>query len=155
MDAEQLYMSALGMLESIDLEGDELLVRGPGVELRFTELAPPPTAEMVDTVWVLESLVIGEVAAALVGEPATLELRADGTIHGGSGCREFEGTWMEQGDEIVTPSLSMQDVACPPELADSDSHVMSVIGDGFRASVEGRSLTLTDGDNGLVYLASE
>jgi heat shock protein HslJ len=156
MTAEGIYMSGLAAAESIGLDGDQLLVQGPGVELRFDELAPPPTAELVDTVWILDTLVMGEVASSVAGEPATLELRSDGTIQGGTGCRQFSGTWAEQGDEIVTPRLESTDQGCPPELQDADSHVLGVIGDGFRATVDGDRLTLTDaGGDGLVYRAAE
>lgn len=156
MTAEAIYMSGLAAAESIGLDGDELLVEGPGVEMRFVELAPPPTAELVDTIWRLDTLVIGDVAASVAGEPATLELRSDGTIHGSTGCRGFAGTWVEQGDEIVTPNLGTDDRACPPELQEADSHVLAVIGDGFRATVDGGQLTLTDaGGAGLVYRAAE
>lgn len=156
MTAEGIYLNGLSAAESIALDGDQLLIRGPGVELRFGELAPPPTAELIDTVWTLETLVMGDVAAAPAGELATLELRADGTIHGSTGCREFDGTWVEQGDEIITPKLATDDRACPPDLQQADSHVLAVIGDGFRAAVDGDQLTLTDsGGAGLVYRAAE
>ena len=157
MTAEAIYMSGLANVESIGLDGDELLVQGAGVDLRFVELAPPPTADIVDTVWTLETLVMGDVASSALGEPATLELRrSDGTVHGSTGCREFDGTWVEQGDEILTPKLFTDDRACPPELQEADSHVLAVIGDGFRASVDGDQLTLTDdGGAGLVYRAAE
>jgi heat shock protein HslJ len=156
MTAEGIYMSGLAAAESIGLDGDQLLVQGPGVELRFDELAPPPTAELVDTVWILDTLVMGDVASSVAGEPATLELRSDGTIQGGTGCRQFSGTWVEEGDEIVTPRLESTDQGCPPELQDADSHVLGVIGDGFRATVDGDRLTLTDaGGDGLVYRAAE
>ncbi|MGZ8475333.1 MAG: META domain-containing protein [Candidatus Limnocylindria bacterium] len=156
MTAEAIYMSGLANVESIGLDGDELLVQGPGVELRFVELAPPPTADLVDTVWALETLVMGEVASSVVGEPAILELRSDGTIHGSTGCRAFDGTWVAQGDEIITPTLVTTDEACPPELQAADSHVLAVVGDGFRPSVDGGQLTLSNsGGAGLVYRAAE
>lgn len=156
MTAEAIYMSGLAVAESIGLDGDELLIEGPGVQLRYVELAPPPTAELVDTIWMLQTLVMGDVAASVPGEPATLELRSDGTIHGGTGCREFAGTWVEQGDEIITSTLESTDQGCPPELQQADSHVLAVIGDGFRATVDGDQLTLTDvGGDGLVYRAAE
>lgn len=156
MAAEAIYMSGLGAADSIELDGERLVISGPGVELRFEGLAPPPTAELVDTVWVLETFVSGEVASAPVGEAATFELRSDGTLSGSTGCRGFKGTWVERGDEIVTPSLATTDEACPPELESADSHVLGVVGDGFRASVEGDQLTLSDdGGLGLVYRASE
>ena len=156
MAAETIYMTGLGAADSIALDGDELLIRGPGVELRFAEVAPPATADVVDTLWVLDTLVTGEVASSVPGDPPTLELRSDGTIHGGSGCREFDGTWIERGDEIVTTQFAVTDQGCPPELAEAESHVLSVIADGFRATVDGDRLTLTgEGGAGLVYRASE
>ena len=155
MTAEAIYMGGLAAVESIGLDGDELLVEGPGVELRFVELAPPPTAELVDTVWTLHTLVLGEVASS-VAAPATLELRSDGTIHGSTGCRTFDGTWVERGDEIVATSLATTDEACPLELQAADSHVLGVIGDGFQAAVVGEQLTLSGARGaGLVYRAAE
>jgi heat shock protein HslJ len=154
MTAEAIYMTGLGAADSIALDGDELLVRGPGVELRFMELAPPPTADLVDTVWILDTLVKGEVASSVPGDPPTLELRSDGTLRGGTGCREFGGTWTEQGDEIVTTRFEVTDQACPAELAGADQHVLGVIGDGFRATIDGDRLTLAGGAGaGLVYRA--
>ena len=156
MTAEAIYMSGLAAVESIGLDGEELRVEGPGVELRFVELAPPPTAELVDTVWALETLVMGDVVSSFPGDPPTLELRSDGTIQAGTGCRELRGTWLEQGDEIVTPRLESTDQSCVPELQGLESHVLAVIGDGFRATVDGDRLTLTDsGGAGLVYQAGE
>jgi hypothetical protein len=41
---------------------------------------------------------------------------------------------------------------CPAELETQDGHVVTVLGDGFRAVVDGQLLTLTSsGDLGLVY----
>jgi hypothetical protein len=45
------------------------------------------------------------------------------------------------------------DGECAPDLADQDGHIWSVL-EGFRASVEGDTLTLTgDGGVGLIYRA--
>jgi hypothetical protein len=50
----------------------------------------------------------------------------------------------------------MDETECPADLIDQDSHVVSVIGDGFIPSVEGELLTLMDpGGIGLVYRAEE
>ena len=137
-------------------DGDELVARGDGVELRFAGLAPPPTAELVGTTWVLETVLVGDVAASPMGEPATLELNEDGTFTGSTGCRTFSGDWMEQGDQIQAPSWAMDDTTCPAELSDQDGHVVSVIGDGFIPTIDGDLLTLMDpGGIGLVYRAED
>lgn len=156
MELEAVYMHALAMTESIGVEEGDLVLEGPGVELRFTRLEPPPTAELVDTVWVLETLVSGGVASPPGGDVATLELRSDGTLSGSTGCRTFQGRWIEYGDEILTPDLRMDDTTCPPAMVDQDSHVVSVIGDGFVPSLDADRLTLSDaGGEALVYRAAE
>jgi heat shock protein HslJ len=150
--AEAAYTAALAGVTAVEREGDLLVLEGPDVELRFEALPAPPTAELVDTTWVLETVFVGDVAGAAMGERATLELRSDGTLGGSTGCRSFDGVWIENGEQILATTLAMDDRSCPADLADQDSHVVSVIGDGFVPSVEGELLTLTDpGGVGLVY----
>ena len=156
MAAEQAYMSALALVDSIGGDAEELLLSGPDVELRFAPLPAPPTAEIVDTTWVLDTLFVGDVASSPVGEPATLELHPDGTFSGSTGCRSFSGDWVEQGEQILAPSFGMDQTECPADMSQQDDHVVSVIGDGFVPSVEGNLLTLVDpGGVGLVYRAEE
>jgi heat shock protein HslJ len=156
MDSEAAYVGALEAVDAMAMDGEELVLRGPEVELRFVRLDPPPTADLVGTTWLLETLVVGDVAAAAVGEPATLELAADGRLTGSTGCRGFDGSWIEQGDQIVATSLAMTDQVCPPALADQDGHVVTVIGDGFVPTIEGDLLTVTDpGSVGLVYRSGD
>jgi heat shock protein HslJ len=156
MAAEAAYMAALVRVREIVRDGEELVARGDGVELRFAALPPPPTAELVGTTWVLDTMLVGDVAASPMGEPATLELSEDGTFTGSTGCRTFSGEWIEQGDQIQAPSWSMDQTTCPAELSTQDDHVVSVIGDGFIPTIEGDLLTLLDpGGIGMVYRAEE
>ncbi len=156
MTAEATYMAALGRIREIFRDGEELVARGEGVELRFAVLPPPPTAELVGTSWVLDTVLVGDVAGSPMGEPATLLLNQDGTFSGSTGCRAYSGEWMEQGDQIVAPSWGLDEETCPAELSSQDDHVVSVIGDGFIPTIEGNLLTLMDpGGVGLVYRAGE
>ncbi len=156
MVAEAAYMEALTAVRAMRLDGDTLVLTGPGVELRFEALPEPPTADLVDTAWVLETLFVGDVATTPTGEQATLILRSDGTLEGGTGCRSFTGQWIEAGHQIQATELFMDDRACPADLAPQDSQVVSVIGDGFVPTIEGDLMTLVDpGGVGLVYRSSE
>jgi heat shock protein HslJ len=156
MAAEQGYMASLVQVSRVSRDGEELVLSGPDVELRFARLADPPTADLVDRVWVLETLVVGDVAGPALGERATLELSSDGEITGSTGCRSFSGQWLESGNQIDAPILGMDERECPAELQEQDSHVVSVIGDGFVPTIEGDLLTLTDpGSIGLVYRADD
>ena len=156
MSAETAYLTALARVREIARDGAELVARGDGVELRFEALAPPPTADLVGTSWVLDTVLVGDVAASPTGDPATLKLNEDGTFSGSTGCRTFSGEWAEHGDQIVAPSLGIDDATCPEELSSQDRHLVSVIGDGFIPTIEGNLLTLMDpGGVGLVYRAGE
>lgn len=154
MEAEAAYMTALGTVRAIGRDGGSLVLRGPATELRFAGLPEPPSAELVDTRWTLETLFVGDVASPPMGEPASIELRSDGTLTGSTGCRSFSGEWIERGEQILATTLTMDDRACPAELAEQDGHVIGVIGDGFVPAVADGLLTLTDpGGVGLVYRA--
>lgn len=156
MTLEAAYVAALGRVRAIEVIGGQLALRGEEVDLRFDPLPEPPVAELVDTTWILETMFVGDVASPPGGEPATLELRSDGTFSGSTGCRTFTGRWIEFGAQIQAPELRMGDTECPAELAGQDSHVVSVIGDGFVPSIEGDLLTLLDpGGVGLVYRAED
>jgi heat shock protein HslJ len=156
MALEADYLAALGRVRAIEVVGGQLALRGEAVDLRFDLLPEPPVADLVDTTWVLETMFVGDVASPPGGDPATLELRSDGTFSGSTGCRTFTGRWIEAGAQIQAPELRMGDMDCPAELSEQDSHVVSVLGDGFVPSIEGDLLTLLDpGGVGLVYRAED
>ena len=153
---ETAYLSALAKVDTALMDGPVLMLTGsPGVELRFARLQPPPTAEIVGTVWQLESLVAGEVTSPAAGPPATLQLRADGALRGSTGCRILTGHYLVRGDEIWANELGAEG-ECPPGAGRAqDNHVVGVIGDGFTAAVDGQLLILGKEDgSGLVYRAA-
>lgn len=156
MESESAYLRALEAVDGIGMDGEELVLGGPGVTLRFVRLQPPPTAALTGTRWILETVVDGDVATAAAVEPATLLLGEDGQFRGSTGCRDFRGTWIERGDEILATQFETDVADCLPALVDQDSRVVAVIGDGFVPSVDGAVLTLTDrGGLALVYRAGE
>lgn len=152
MEAETRYLEALGRAETIQVADDQLVLLGPGAELRFDTVAPVADEEIVGTRWVLETMVEGEVASSVAGD-GFLELHDDGTLEGSTGCRSLRGRWTTNGDQILFPEFAA-DGECPEQLQAQDGHVVTVLGDGFRAAVEGEQLTVTStGDLGLVYRA--
>ena len=155
MDLEQDYLTALAGITEADRDGDSLLLSGSGATLTFSFEPPPPTADLLGTTWALESLITGDAASSAAGRP-TLLLRADGSFSGSTGCRTFEGTWIERGAQLDFNEFRMGDGTCSSALTPQDSHVVVVLGDGFTAAVDGPTLTASDPDgNGLVYRARE
>lgn len=127
------------------------MISGSDSSLHFERLAPVPEAALLDTIWVLDQLIDGETTATVGGEPATLELRSDGTFTGSTGCRELTGTFVIRGDEILATRMSA-DGRCPANLGDQDGHVVGVLGDGFTVATKGDLLTVTAmGNLGLSY----
>jgi heat shock protein HslJ len=153
MASEGAYLEALTRATSVTSTADTLTLTGEGVELVFSELAPVLTADLTNTVWVLESLIEGNSASSVGGERATLELFTDGSMLGSTGCRSLHGRYVVRGAEVVINELAAEG-ECTDELRAQDSLVVGVLGDGFRARVEGGILTLTKAGNlGLTYRA--
>lgn len=151
MAAESAYLTALPRVDRGARDDADLTLGGDGVELRFTLEPPVPTEALVGTTWTLDSLLDGGTAARAAGEPATLRLDEDGTLAGSTGCRRLTGAYVVNGDEVLFTDLAA-DGECPEELALQDGHVVEVLGDGFRVSVDADRLTLLSvGDRGLVY----
>lgn len=156
MELEAAYVAALPRVTTARWDDRALTLSGEGVELVFASLQVPGDSALVGTVWRLDSLVDGGTASSTVvgAEAATLELRDDGTLTGGTGCRALAGRYERRADEVLLTDLTA-DGECPAELAAQDEHVVEVLGDGFTATVEGRDLVVSSsaGGRGLVYVA--
>ncbi len=152
MDLERTFLEALTKVDTAAIVDDQLVLTGSDIELRFDEQQPAPTADLLGTVWALDSLVSGDVVSSVTGDP-TLEFYSDGSFIGTTGCRNLTGNYEEAGAGIDVPIMSAHG-DCTPDLADQDDHIVNVIGDGFDAAIEGGTLTLTiAGGDGLVYRA--
>jgi heat shock protein HslJ len=154
MSSEQAYFSALRLVDTVTRDGAALVLSGAETVLRFSPLPPVPEAALLGAAWLLENIIDGDTSAPVSGEQATLELRADGTLSGSTGCRQLTGSYVVEGDEILATELAAEG-RCPKDLADQDAHVVTVLGDGFTVAIEGDQLTLMSmGNLGLVYRSS-
>ena len=153
MESETAYLEALPLVESFSMTEGELRLVGHGVELTYMALPPVPTSELTGTVWVLDSLIQGDSVSSVAGERATLEFFTDGSMLGSTGCRTLDAQYIVSGAEVIMTEMSAHG-ECPTELEAQDSHVVTVLGDGFRATTQANTLTLTaSGEQGLVYRA--
>jgi heat shock protein HslJ len=153
MEAEAAFLTALQRVQNFRFAGDRLVLTGARTDLVFSPVQPVPTSEFIGTNWVLETLIEGETASSVAGEPATLLPAADGTLTASTGCRTHTGSWLANDAAIVVPDF-LAEGECPDGLWKQDSLVVTVVGDEFRAEVEGDRLTLTSmGVDGLVYRA--
>ena len=153
MESETRYLEALPRVDSFAGTQDRLTLAGADIELSFIALPPVPVADLTGTVWVLESLIDGDSVSGAAGDRATLELYTDGSMLGSTGCRSLHGRYAVTGAEVTMPEMAAEG-ECSADLFEQDSHVVTVLGDGFSAVVEDQTLTLTSaGEQGLVYRA--
>jgi heat shock protein HslJ len=140
-ESERVFLAGLRGVTAIWFEGDELLLTGPRVQLRFAQLPEVQPDEIVDRQWTLVALIRDGHATAPAGPPATLLIRSDGTFSGSTGCRTFRGVWAASGDQIVATAIDMGLEQCPEFLQPQENHVVGVIGAAI-PSVDGDQLTL-------------
>ncbi len=152
MEAEARYLERFHDLDGMVVNGDELVLTGPGVELRYRRLPPVPTAALIGRRWVLESVVEGDAVSAAVGEPATLELFEDGSLSGSTGCRTLDGDYRITGDEVFFWQFGA-DGECGRAVERQDNQVVTVLGDGFTVTIPGdRTMTATSsGGEALIF----
>ena len=155
MAAEAAFIAALADVNGADRSDDELRLTGDGVDLTFAFVPPVADADLTGTTWVLDSLISGDTASSVGGDPATLEFTDDGTLTGGTGCRGFGASYSASGAEIAVTDFSNDDRACAEELTAQDEHALAVLSEGFTFAINGNRLTLTAGEMSLGYTASD
>jgi heat shock protein HslJ len=156
METEARYHAALFAAETIERTGDSLVLAGPETELLFAFVPPPPTADLMDVRWELESLIHGDGPDATVSSanPAHLYFSNDGSFEGSTGCRAVKGDWIEEADRVTFTYFGAKEGDCSVGLSEQNDAVIN-LGDGFTFDIEGDTLTIYGrfSDLGLEYKA--
>jgi heat shock protein HslJ len=153
MSLEYAYLSALTRAGSWDRTGDVVELTGDGVSLTFEIVAPPATADLVDTAWVLDTVIEAETSSSTIGgaDAARLSFDAGGYLTGTTGCRSFAGEFIETGSTITITKLTMTG-DCDTDLVWQDNAVVSVLEGEISVTIDGPHLTLmAAGGEGLRY----
>lgn len=156
MRAEAMFGEAIMRVHTVSVDGG-LTLTGDGVELVFEALEPVPDSELTGVHWVLDGLIEGDaVSTPVAGSEAFIELSADGSATGDTGCRPFSGEFVIDGAEVLMTQLAADGHECEAAFADQDDLFLSVVGDGFRVEIEGDRLTMwSRGNDGLTFTAGE
>lgn len=153
MDLEQDFMTALVSVTEVSVTDALLMLSGENTILEFEVLPPVPTADLLNTVWVLDGLVTGDSVSSVIGDRATLELFSDGSFLGSTGCRSFNGNYTEVAGGLRTTDITPQG-KCTDDLSAQDSHVLAVLDGSYETEIDTGSFYITtSGEMGLVYLA--
>ena len=151
MASEAAYLAALPRTTTVERNGDSLVLTGPELELRFALVAPVADANLIGSTWILDSLISGEVASSTVGERVTLELNGDGTISASTGCRDVTGRYTLTEGRVQVTLDPYDTIGCAAEIGSQDTHILKVLSAGFGVAIDGERLTVTAGDDGMVY----
>ena len=153
MNSESQFLEAITRVDTLQGTAEGVTLEGEGVELVFAKEEPVPVAELTGTVWVLDSLINGDAVSSVSGARATLELFSDGSLLGSTGCRTLHGEYIVSGATVQFTTFGAEG-DCPDELFDQDSHVVTVLGDGFSVEIEGDRMVVSSmGHIGLIYRA--
>lgn len=104
---EDAYLDALPRITSFDRQADDRLVlTGDGVELVFVTEPSVDVDALVGRTWELLALRNGESTQEAEGGGFII-FEENGTVTGSTGCQEYEGSWTQDGSDIVFDSLSL------------------------------------------------
>ena len=150
MDLESAYHAILARINRVALEGNDLVLGGTGVELRFTAQPEEPNAALIGTTWTLDTIIEGENASTPAAD-ATLVFAADGGVSGSTGCNGMFGSYSEIDGFGEMGSTKM---ACEDPIMAQEALVLEILGPDATLTIEGSLLTIADLEGrALVYRA--
>lgn len=113
-------------------------------------------AELTGTRWVLDGLVQGDTVSSMpAGVRATLRIDAEGEAVADTGCNALTAT-VDVGPEDLHwhPGLTTL-VGCAGVRGDVEAHVTKVLTARTPYEIAGQTLTITNGERGLVFRAAD
>ncbi|WP_104523742.1 META domain-containing protein [Blastococcus atacamensis] len=151
---ERLYLDALTAADArLARSGDGLVLSGGGIDVHLVPRPPVADADLTGR-WQLAAVITRELASSPM-QPGEVELRADGTLAGTTGCRAVRGTWRVTDERLTTVDV-VPDGECAPEFAEQDGHVLDVLRQGGAVRIDRGRLTLTAPDGlGLQFVRPE
>jgi heat shock protein HslJ len=156
MNQDQWLAAFLNKRPLIRVSGNDLTLEADGTIISFVDReVAEPDAELVGTLWTLESVTANQAVTVYNVTPAPrLVLAPGGNVTFTTGCNDGFGTYTSTDTSITFSALGTTKKACEPTAMTLESQVLSVLGAGTVAyEIDGSSLTLKVGDNGLTYRA--
>ncbi len=151
MALESTFLDALGRVTDAALDGDDLVLTGPDVELRFSSVAPTPDVDLEGTTWMLDTLIDGEAASSvLAGTSPQIVLEA-GEMTASDGCNTATGSYEIDDDTLVLGAVRSTLRGCEQGIMRQAQTFNAVLGSEPTISTEGDRLTLT-GPDGLALV---
>ena len=103
---ESDYVAGLSRATGASRDDDRLQLTGQGVEFNFEILPRVPTADLIGTVWLLDTLIEDAAASSVIGAPTTLLLAEDETLSGSTGWGNLTGEYVVSADTVQFTSFA-------------------------------------------------
>lgn len=170
MAAELAFLVVLPTVERVEVGSEELVLRGPDVELRFVPTAvAPASAPLVGTDWAIVAIQAADAddttfdagpqrvtghRGAVVGAPA-LRLDDDGRVRGTTGCNRVIGSYGLDGLTLTFGPLATTRMACDEAAARQEAVLLEVLsGATMDVGLAGAELRLTGAGGAIVCRVS-
>jgi heat shock protein HslJ len=154
MEQDAWFADLLATEPSVALDANKLTLESKDTVVTMTdEEVADPDRSLVGTDWTLDGIVEGEIASSVPATPkVALFFAESGQVQFSDGCNSLDGTYTVDGDTITLQHISTTLMACSPN-GDVEAAVQSVLGDTVKFQIDGPSLMLNNGPNGLAYRA--
>jgi heat shock protein HslJ len=139
------------------VEGDTLTLERDGLEMTLQDRSVvSPDASLVDTHWQLDGIRTADAVSSVpTGVTSTLLVGAGGAVTVDAGCNTGHGSATVTDTTITFGPLATTRKACADHAAQQTENAVLAVLDGEVAwSITEQRLTLTKGDQGLVYRAA-
>jgi heat shock protein HslJ len=143
----------MGSSPTVALAGNDLTLTGDGLLIQFVdEEQAVPDMGLAGPTWTVTTVVTGDVASSVpMGIVATLRFGEDGSVNVATGCNTGSGSYTVNGTNIVFGPIALTKMGCSGGAGQMERFVVGVLeSQGLTFAIDGSSLTLSAGGNGLI-----
>ncbi|MCB1004937.1 MAG: META domain-containing protein [Acidimicrobiales bacterium] len=156
MDAQDAFVSALEAADTVELDGDRLLLTGPD-DVRLAFDAVDRYQALVGEWDVVNLATADAVTGPVAGTAPTVAFADDGTVSATTGCNQAGGEWQLEGNALAIGPLAATFRTCdsPDGIMDQEAALFQALEDTAQMSVAGDTLTLLRADGTITLVLAE
>lgn len=149
MEQEAAFSAALAKVASVRTSGTGLeLTDSAGTVLAKLQTAPPPAPDrpLENTMWMLDTITVGDTASSVVAGSQVSAQFADGHLTG-KACNNFRASAEISGSELkIGPVMSTKMACHEPGVSEQETQVFALLSTVTGFTVKSDRLTLTTAD---------